>query len=230
MNISIFNISVREVEEVLKDFQLFQMKGIKSLNEDGVSDQFKKSTQKDNYWQIYRIGLENFDYDFLLVDQSYFQFQFSQTQEGMAIRYAFFQNPLNFVTYEDFLNDFGIAEEEAKEVDLRAEYEQYLNEQSLSNQYTTLRYDYDEIGYRPLIHAVSHLHIGFNNNVRIPLNKVISPIRFLLFVLKHVYLNEWSELCKSDYIRTKLTQCRSNDQLLEVVKWQEVERLDMHLN
>lgn len=52
---------------------------------------------------------------------------------------------------------------------------QFLNEQSLSNQYTVMRYDYDQKGYRPLIHAVSHLHIGFNNNVRIPLNKVISP-------------------------------------------------------
>lgn len=230
MNISIFNISMKEVEEVLKEFQLFQMRGIKNLNEDGVSDQFKKSTQEDNYWQIYRTGLENYDYDFLLTDQSYIQFECSQLEEEMIIRYAFFQNPLNFVSYEDFLSRFEITEEEAKEVDLRAEYEQFLNEQSLSNQYTVMRYDYDQKGYRPLIHAVSHLHIGFNNNVRIPLNKVISPLRFLLFVLKHVYLNKWIEMCKSDYIRLKLERCCSNNQMLDSIQWQQVERLDMHLN
>lgn len=230
MNVSIFNISMREVEVVLKQFQLFQMKGIKNLNEDGVSDLFKKSTQKDNYWQVYRTGLENYDYDFLLTDQSYFQFEFSQGKEGMEARYAFFQNPLNFVSYDDFLVYFGITVEEAEEVDLIAEYEQFLNEQSLNNQYTVMRYDYDQKGYRPLIHAVSHFHIGFNNNVRIPLNKVISPLRFLLFVLKHVYLNEWSEMCKNDYIRSKLEQCCSNDEMLSSIQWQDVERLEMHLN
>lgn len=62
------------------------------------------------------------------------------------------------------------------------------------------------------------------------MNKVISPLRFLLFVLKHVYLNEWSEMCKNDYIGLKLEQCCSNDEMLSSIQWQDVERLEMHLN
>jgi len=236
MNIANFNISIAEVETTLKSFNLFRMKGIKSINEKGVSPQFKLASIKEDYVKAYLEGLKYYDYDFLLNDQSFFQFEFSKTKDFIDIRYAFFQNPINYVTYLEYLEEQIKTHEIAESIEeigelLEDEYNQYLNEQELKSNYTTIRYDSDQNNYRPLIHSVSHLHIGHMNNVRIPIDKIISPLQFVLFTIKHVYYQEWKEKVEDDleFIKERLTTSKNGELILTQDKWNELESIELFL-
>jgi len=221
MNIGIFNNSVKDCVDTLKAFGLFKMLGIKSINNDGVSDEFKKVSIKNSYFKAYSTGLENYDYDILLTDQSYLQFEFKKNENEASSRYSFFHNPIEFIDYngyvENQINQFDLNET-IDEIGmlLEDEYGQFLSEQELVSNFTTIRYDLDYTNYRPLIHSVSHLHIGHNNNVRIPLDKIISPLKFLVFVIKHVYYSQWSNKVENDYeyIISLLNQSKIGDDIL----------------
>src|SRR5690606_25054066 len=123
-------------------------RGIKRLIFDGVSDEFKKASLSNTYYEAYKIGLQNYDFDFLLKDESYFQFQYFKNEEVLEIRYAYFQNPFEYMTYEEYLEseiDFEEIDESIESVGnlFEEEHNQFLNEQQLSSNYSTIRYDSD---------------------------------------------------------------------------------------
>lgn len=236
MNESQFNISVNNAYKFLKHCNLFRMKGIKSLVEHGVSDEFKEASQGGKYYDAYTKGLENYDYDVLLMDQSFFQFEYLHKQDCDEIRYAFFQNPIDFISYKEYLEIDPVCSSLDESIDeigdiFYGEYQQFLDEQEMNSVYTTIRYDSDLSNYLPLIHSVSHIHIGHNNNVRIPINKLISPLRFVAYVVKHVYYYLWKDLVSNDlvYLKSILEESNHGCQLLDGSKWNSVEELELYL-
>lgn len=237
MNISNFRISFSRIESVLKSFNLYQMSGIKSINEVGVSNEFRTASIKHPYFKTYKIGLENYDFDFLTNDQSFFQFEFKVNGDKKEIRYAFFQNPIDFVSYEDYVIDLIEQEnlnETVEQIGLlfEDEYHQFLNEQENIANFVTFRYDFDQNNYQPVIHSVSHIHVGHQNNIRIPLNKVISPLKFVLFVIKNTYYNEWKNKIDTDpdYVLKILNEARVHQKTLDEIEWQDEEKLELHIN
>jgi hypothetical protein len=235
MNISSFKVSYNRISFVLKKFGLLRMCGIKTLFDTGVSAEFKKNSIKENYFKVFNTGLANYDFDFLLNDQSFFQFEF-HPGKNVNIRYSFFQNPVEYVSYKDYLlNEIGINELKESVADFGSlfeeEYQQFLSEQELISNFVTLRYDLDFTNYQPLVHSVSHLHIGHLNNIRIPLNKNISPLGFVLFVIRHVYYQEWKEMItnKFDFISAELNKSHSGDTLLQEKFWSKEELIDLYL-
>lgn len=236
MNLASFKISIQEVGQTLKEFSLLRMRGVKSLNDDGLSQEFKSASIKEDYGKAYSIGLKNFDFDFLLLDQSYFQFELKESNSYVDIRYAFYQNPINYISYSEYV------QEQLKELNLyemkddvgsllEDEYNQYLNEQEMKTNYTTIRYDSDFNTYKPLVHSVSHLHIGHSNNLRIPINKLLSPLSFTLFAIKHVYYLEWKEKVdnNSQFIEERLSTCKTGEQNLPPDFWTTKETLELFL-
>ncbi len=90
----------------MKQIGLLRQEGIKSINYNGVSAEFKSASQKQNYFETYKVALKNFDYDFLLNYESFFQFEFKPNAEfdGFPdIRYAFYQNPQEFKSYPEYI-------------------------------------------------------------------------------------------------------------------------------
>jgi hypothetical protein len=236
MNISQFNISVTQATSFLKHCELFRMKGIKSLVENGVSEEFKNASQKGKYFEAYSKGLEKYDFDILLEDQSYFQFEFTAHAESYEIRYAFFQNPVEYVTYKEYLQaevSSGNLEEPIEDIGemFRTEYQQFLDEQETSSVYTTIRYDTDFPNYSPLIHSVSHIHIGHRNFVRIPVDKFLSPLKFVLFVIKHVYYSLWRDLVTTEveYVKELYKESETGSEHLDAEKWIDLEKLDLFI-
>lgn len=205
MNLSNFEISIKESKNLLKKTYFFKEIGVKSINNEGVSDAFIKASYKSNYFDAYKAGIENKDYDILLIDNSFFQFEFKQNANHFPlVRFAFFQNPQLYISYEDYLNILrqdGIIEIETNDEigdSLTEEYEQFLLEQEMNPLTTTIRYDVDITAYKPLVHSTAHLHIGHSNNIRIPCDKILTPLNFVLFVLKHTYYSEWKILLKKN--------------------------------
>ena len=198
MTVGSFKSSMVLVEKFFKQSFLLKSKGVKPLGE--TSDEFKSSTLKGNYYTSYQTALRNLDYDFLLKDESFLQFSFSKLNEigYPTLRYAYYQNPKEFITYEEYLaKEVETSYEEAGDIFIE-DYVQFLTEASINSDFTTIRYDLDSKNYLPLIHATSHLHIGNAENIRIPCSKIMTPLSFILFITKHVYYENWKTLLKND--------------------------------
>ncbi|OAK17196.1 DUF2290 domain-containing protein [Bacillus wiedmannii] len=196
MNIAGILDSLKDVKKILKESELYKETNQTrkmSLNIGKYSEQFIKLSQKKDYEKLYKVAMENMDYDFLLKDDSFFQFSCvlsnNKLEEG-TIRYAYYENPRSYNTYEQFLEGNGFEYSECGE-ELRLEYEQEIAEARLKNSVTPIRYDYDFKLYEPIHHPISHIHIGHNNDVRIPLSKILTPAKFVNFVLRNAYSKQW---------------------------------------
>ena len=195
INEATFKISVGESLQLLKEINILKGKGNKNLGDH--STEFKKISRSNRHTDIYKTAILNSDYEILIFDDSIFQFGLN---DGV-LRYAFIQNPQVFLKKEDFISSiYGpdelleLSEEEL--VDLvnsvkEGEYEQFLDEQDINLESHILRYDLDLKGYRPLVHAYSHIHIGLNSNLRLPCSKILTPLQFVIFSIKHTYYSEW---------------------------------------
>ena len=176
-----------DIRKILEEMDLYKSIGTKNIGEH--SSAFKKISRTGNHIDIYRTAIQELDYEILLKDDSIFQFA--------PTRYAFIQNPNISVTKEELLSTIytpdeliNIDEEEYNallEAITETEIEQFKNEQNLNIHAHMIRYDIDEKNHKPLQHAYAHLHIGNNDNIRIPCSKLLTPLTFVLFVLKHTY-------------------------------------------
>jgi len=238
MSIGAFNTSLKEAQIFLSNVNLFKSLGIKVINKDDVSQEFKSASQKNDYFKLYKCALANFDYDILLSDDSIFQFSYKVNRGHLPfIRYAFFQNPQEYKSYEEYLEnlrELGIVEEETNEEignSFENDYQQFLTEQNVNTSSTSIRYDLDYSNYQPLVHSVSHLHIGHANNIRIPCDKILTPLKFTVFVLKHVYYYQWKDLVETGnvYLSECLKSTKLNCPQLTAAHWKVTETKELFL-
>lgn len=176
------------------------------------SKEFIEISQNDNYKEIYEVARRNNDYDIIILDDgAIFQFSYSTNNKNeiTEIRYAYFQAPIDIISYEKFL--------EHMEFDIRVygdsfyeEYEQYKSELPMKDFVTPIRYDFSIPEYKYVKHPVSHLHIGHNNEIRIPMSVIITPFEFVLFILRHIYYIEWKGDIENPEFRKYYDQARKH--------------------
>ncbi|ALL05961.1 hypothetical protein AQ505_10930 [Pedobacter sp. PACM 27299] len=226
-----FSNSVKEVQSFLKEIGLFKEQGVKVINRDDVSGEFKNASQKADYFNLYKVALRNFDYDILLKDDSIFQFSYKFNGSSPPdIRFAFFQNPRQYKSYDDFLEiltEKGLIEKEGNESIsdlLEEEYQQFLTEQNINESSTSIRFDVDATAYKPLIHSTAHFHIGHKNNVRIPCKIILSPLKFSIFIIKHVYYTVWKTKIgePTGILATSLSNSKSTCLKLHPLSWDQI--------
>jgi len=203
MSVNAFEASLKESITFLKSINLYGANGTKNINKDGVSSEFKSASQQSNYLTVYQTAVRNLDFDFTLKDNSIFQFSYKEKKDIPEVRYAFFQNPKIFISYYEFLDiqrNLNLLDETNDEIGelYFEEYEQFLDEQQLNMSSITIRYDVDPKNYNPLIHSTSHIHIGHLNDIRIPCDKILSPLKFTIFVTKHIYYFIWKNFIESN--------------------------------
>lgn len=67
-------------------------------------------------------------------------------------------------------------------------YGGYIQKDNPVSTYNYIRADLDYIGYKPKdYHALSHLHIGVEGDLRIPLHSLMLPFDFLYIILRYIY-------------------------------------------
>lgn len=188
---------------------------------------FEYSRSKD-YRELYQKLVDNRDYDLLLKDDSMFQMSFS----GGNVRLVFIQNPLEYESFEEFIESIG-WDNEPVTIELLHEmfdddYSQALEGMSLNVGATYLRYDVDSRGRigNENIHAYTHLHIGLNNNIRIPVGRYMTPLAFTMFVIRHVYYDIWVDAVR----RSQMTfDYKNKCDTLPAELWTELEKKDFYL-
>lgn len=200
MNIGAYEASRTEASHLLKRHSL--LKGAQTTKGLPVAE-LVRVMRRGSYLHAYQEAVAQFAYDLLLVDDSFFQFSYSTDSDGaVTLRYAFLQQPFDFPTYEGFLQEYGFEPSEVGDAFL-GEFEQALTEADLNTGAVSLRYDYCESTYRPGCHSVSHLHVGWNNEIRVPVHCYATPVAFVLFALRHVYPRIWAGLLdQTDFAET----------------------------
>ena len=207
MNKGKFSSSINECISLLKNFDNF-LKDSRPGNIKSFSKEYMDISRSGDYIKIYNTVTKNSDYTILLKDDSFFQFHLDSDNDG---GYIFMQNPRCHPDFDTFLLDFygneDISDEDLEQLpDL---YDQYLDEQSLNSGAVYMRMDFEEKTYTNFLHSFAHLHININSDIRIPLDKVLSPLAFCSFVLKHVYYQKWEEQVKKgcfDSYKNKLKE------------------------
>lgn len=181
------------------------------------SIQFLEVIQSKDYINIYDIARMNYDFDLLLKDDFIFQFTYEEDYNKILtkIRYAYYENPKNIEAYEEYIKGQGLDIDEVGDL-FYEDYAQVKRESDLKQSVTPIRYDFDVTSYKGLKHSISHLHIGHNNEIRIPLSLIISPKAFVAFVLRHVYYKKWKNILldtnnTSYYKRLKMHCMKLND-------------------
>lgn len=228
-----FITSINEAVSLLKELALFKERGPKTIGDH--SEEFKKVSRTNKHTSLYNAAISNFDYEILLYDDSIFQFSLNND----VLRYAFIQNPSIFVSKTEFLlnlstpNELAMLSEEELQELLDSindwEYEQFLIEQELNLQANIIRYDKDKKGYIPLKHSYSHLHIGLNENLRIPCSKELTPLKFAIFCIKNTYYDQWAASFKDPETAQLIYNSKNQCQRLPNEFWQPKEGYELYL-
>lgn len=228
-----FSISFDSAVALLNKLKIFKGRGPKNTGD--YSSDFLKTCRSNKHSLIYKTAIDNLDYEIILIDDSLLQL----SRTSNILRYCFIQNPnysfskiefLKYIYSEDEL--FGIDEETLNSLILDVdenEYEQFLNEQELNLTATIIRYDYDMRGYTPLLHSCSHLHIGINENFRIPCSIILTPLQFVIFCLKQIYLDTWSEEFKTNTGIITYLENAKKDCMAMVANWNKIEEHDIYV-
>ncbi|OOF22233.1 hypothetical protein BZJ17_06765 [Salinivibrio sp. IB574] len=179
------------------------------LNELGMLEQYNPMIHfPENYvadlrgknyrdqWETY---IKRYWYHFLLADGSLLIYEEDS--------FRFLMAPLRLPTREDFLHEeFGDIWDEVFTEDDKNQYlsssefsiayQNFVDSIATYSPYTPVRYDMslDKNEYCRLTHPAFHLHIGFENNSRIPVKVKMTPFSFTMFILSTFYPKEWKRI------------------------------------
>ncbi|QRN83277.1 DUF2290 domain-containing protein [Chloroflexota bacterium] len=162
---------------------------------------FRRLTYQD-YWST---SFNEHYYNFLLFDNSIIDFRFNSFRP-LNFTYSYIECPYIFVTFFDYVKnlDIEIDSQDYQELewDLKKAYDMEGQDQELKLTVTPIRYDFAPEIYTLDVHPASHFHLGFKNEIRIGTKRILHPLSFILFVLRHCYPNKWIEFISIDqYIK-----------------------------
>ena len=234
MNEGKFNDSLRWCHTLLKTLKIVKQEYIPRTVDYSEDSKALAQSETSTYQAIYKTAVNNLDYEFSMVDDSLLQLYLN----GNIIRYAFIQNPIQPLSFSDFLreifDDKDIPTDEDKlnelQSELQEDYEQRLNDQRLNDKAIYLRYDFDQTGYKPRVHSYAHLHIGLNQDFRIPVHSIVTPLSFVVTIIKWLYPNYWMTLLGDIELKEQFDNYKSKDENMEETMWQDSEFKDFFLS
>jgi len=188
MNAGVFGSSLTAVGILLTQLKLLQHPQLYSSLT--PSESFYRVAMADDtsYAEVYLEGLKKHDYNFLLNDFSYFQFQRRSVPAPFDLRYGFYPNPFAVVTFEQFCDENECDPLVGDSYEL---YLQFLDELDERNWVPPFRYEVSFNQYAELSHPTAHLHIGRHDSNRWPVERILTPLAFTLLVTKHYYGDAW---------------------------------------
>lgn len=144
------------------------------------------------YNQVWEKCYEEKIYDFRLIDNSFIQFRMNSIQP-LLVNYSYYECPyFPQETLEEFVQQQININPESDKITLIREYE-LLSIPKRKECVTPIRYDYDPSTYIESLHPASHIHFGYNNQIRIGTKNILRPISFILFIIRQYYPEKWKE-------------------------------------
>ena len=220
-----FFSSVEDTKRLLKKYELLKNS---NNSKKQISKSFFNICREEDYIKTYYSALKSNDYHLLLFDDSFFQFELSEFDKKPLLRYSFYQTPHDFLPYEEYLKSNDLKFNKVG-YEYQDEYEQMLTEAPIRETFHSIRYDYSEKEYKTGIHSVSHFHIGFRSSIRITSSICITPLLFVIFIVKNVYSNKWPSLIKNEDFIKKYKKIKDKCENIEEPFFQELDKIELHL-
>lgn len=212
MNAGKFLDSIHRTIKILKKCELLESidaLNVKKTAFNKFSKEFIHVSLKSEYRKVYMMGIEQNEYDILLNDNAYFQF----SSEPNKARFAFYPNPDPIKNYREFLSKFQLDYNKAGDIFME-DFHQYLAENTCDELACPVRYDYDESLHDALIHPTSHIHIGIDNKIRLACKVELTPLAFVIIIMKNFYLDYWNKMLFDSNMRdTVLSVKKSCDEI-----------------
>lgn len=194
------------------------------------SDRFRQAAFNNEtpYVELYRIGLSGKDYNILLTDFSYIQFYGIGDETDFRVRYAFYPNP--YVS-----SSFGEFETDGKDADDVEGYMQLASESIEVNRRPIVRYEVARSDYRHLRHPASHIHLGLDPQIRLPVDKALTPLAFTFVIARFFYSEAWhnaGDEAETEFagLEARCAQSRQDCELLGDNLFSAYERQQFHFS
>ena len=221
-----FNISREQAKRLLNKFDLLKSA---DFYKKPISEEFIRVARVKDFFNAYLTAVNKHDYHFLLFDESFLQFEYNgNPTDNVTLRYAYYQFPYDFPTYKEYLMEKGLSFNEVG-YGYKYVYEQALSEAPQKDTFVLIRYDYSEREYSSGVHSVSHFHFGHSNSIRIPSSVIISPLLFILFVLKQVYSDLWKSLIEESNFHRIYKSSKSKCQNIRMCFFDEFDKKELYL-
>ncbi len=167
-------------------------------------------------------------YHFMLEDYSLLHFRVEGGDE-QHLSFSFMECPYTTLPYELFLEELGFSLDEVGDSFLE-EYELEASNFASKDDVMPIRYDYEPELYQSGLHPASHIHFGYESDIRIGTKRILRPMSFTLFVVRQCYKSRWPSVIKHEKADN---WCRNVRQSLEHVDdrfFNEIDHLEMHLD
>jgi hypothetical protein len=143
-----------------------------------------------SYEQIFKTGLSRSNYNILLEDYAFFQF--NQSNET-SWRLGFFPNPwltgvasaVPQLQHWELLEEIGALNHE--------QVSSFIADMPYAGAVPPVRFEYAPAQYRELTHPAAHFHIGRHDENRWPSSVSIGPKVFGLIIAKLYYPAQWAK-------------------------------------
>jgi len=213
-------VQFNKIEKILKEVRLFSERNyFPSVIENNLSE-----IRKLNYVGIWKYYISNSHFNFQLVDNSLFSFKLDLSKPS----FSFLGCPYDCLTYKDFLRENDFSFEEVGE-SFCSDYENYLDSCHLLVFPNTIRYDYDLTSYNEGIHPISHLHIGYNNQIRIGIKFKLDPFAFFCFILRQIYPNEWAMIISNPKFENDIEIYKERINQIEAIFYKRKDKYELYL-
>ncbi len=197
MRHSLLEPQLNDIERLLRDYNLLKEREKFPNFSQSKASLFKRLSYYDNWKKSYQERIFNF----CLIDYSLITFEFQEIkkakEQSISISYRFIDCPLNISSYEDFLGENELSIDDAGDT-FRSDYELALSDSPVKDTFIPVRYDYDLNGYKQGVHPLSHLHFGYQNEVRIATEHILQPISFFLFIMRQYYPQCWKDFMTTE--------------------------------
>lgn len=182
-------------------------------------------TQRElTYEKMWRAAYDNSWFHIMFEDLSLIQFQ-----NAPSPSFHFLECPLDVPTRREFLAALGMDYRKRHDSDFQELYAEAVETAGSRPHVTPIRYDRDFGSYRAGVHPAAHLHVGLDNDIRLALPSEMTPLSFILFVIRQKYPSNWEQLLASNLAASLQRSVRYSLVPLPGQYWQEPDLCEMAL-
>lgn len=189
-----------------------------------VTPQIIATLREVTYLEQWQLARRNKWFHVCTEDHSLFIF----SEAGNA-SHSFLHAPLELQSMREYLGSRGLPYDTRTVQEHRDAYDLIFETAELRTHILPIRYDCDPVAYEEGVHPHAHLHFGLENNVRLGMQRLLTPEAFVLFVMRQMYPQCWRRLVER---RDELYMSRAIRESLDLVpaaNWTAVDQLENYL-
>jgi hypothetical protein len=225
MNVGQFNTQVGTAWDILKGLDLGEDRVFHPSYPDNPAAIFRPLSYED----IWKLCFQEQYYDIQLIDDSLIQFRV-ESFTPLLMSYVYYECPYTpTMPFDAFLRDYLELDDWEDRHHVRRDYEDYYALSTPKEVVTPIRYDYSPNLYMEGRHPASHLRFGHNNSIRVGTKKILRPISFICFILRHVYPDHWTQFVSLAQANIWARNVRDNLDNVGEEYWNDLDHWEMSL-